>query len=368
MLQILLLALIASFTTGLLLIRYAHLHARFSSDGDVTGVQKFHATPVPRIGGLPIMLGLIAGCALSGYLNTSVWVLLLLLSAFPAFAAGFVEDLTKKIGPLPRLLATFVAAALGYFLLGAGLARLDIPLIDTLLGHYWWLSLLLTMVAVGGVAHAVNIIDGYNGLSGMVAVFIFLAIAYVCFKVQDIVLMSVCFAMLGAILGFLFWNFPRGLIFAGDGGAYLIGFMIAEVSVLLVARNPAVSPWFPLLCVIYPVFETIFSIYRRKFLQGRAVGYPDALHLHQMVYKRMVLWMVGSKEARHLTQRNSMTSPYLWVLASFSVVPAMLFWNHTWILMLLVLLFVLAYLRLYRMIVHFKTPRWMVLRRDDSSR
>lgn len=366
MLQILLLALIASFTTGLLLIRYAHLHARFSTDGDVTGVQKFHATPVPRIGGLPIMLGLIAGCALSGYLNTSVWVLLLLLSAFPAFAAGFIEDLTKKIGPLPRLLATFVAAALGYFLLGAGLARLSIPGVDHLLASYWWLSLLLTMVAVGGVAHAVNIIDGYNGLSGMVAVFIFLSIIYVCFKVHDIVLMSVCFAMVGAVLGFLFWNFPRGLIFAGDGGAYLIGFMIAEMSVLLVARNPAVSPWFPLLCVIYPVFETVFSIYRRKFLQGRAVGYPDALHLHQMIYKRMVLWMVGSKDARHLTQRNSMTSPYLWLLTSFSVVPAMLFWNHTWVLMLFCLLFVLGYLRLYRMIVRFKVPSWLVLRRDDS--
>jgi UDP-GlcNAc:undecaprenyl-phosphate/decaprenyl-phosphate GlcNAc-1-phosphate transferase len=368
MLQILLLALVVSFVMGLLLIRYNHLHAHFSTDHDVSGVQKFHATPVPRIGGLPIMLGLVAGCALSGFLNTTAWVLLLLLSAFPAFAAGFIEDLTKKIGPLPRLLATFIAAVLGYFLLGAGLVRLDIPLVDSLLRDYWWLSLLLTMVAVGGVAHAVNIIDGYNGLSGMVAVFIFLAIAYVCFKVQDIVLMSVCFAMVGAIFGFLFWNFPRGLIFAGDGGAYLIGFMIAELSVLLVARNPAVSPWFPLLCVIYPVFETIFSIYRRKFLQGRAVGYPDALHLHQMVYKRMVLWMVGSKEARHLTQRNSMTSPYLWVLASFSVVPAMLFWNRSWILMLLTLLFVLVYLRLYRMIVRFKTPRWMVLRRDDSSR
>lgn len=368
MLQILLLALAVSFVVGLLLIRYNHLHAHFSTDYDVCGVQKFHATPVPRIGGLPIMLGLVAGCALSGFLNTTGWVLLLLLSAFPAFAAGFIEDLTKKVGPLPRLLATFIAAGLGYFLIHAGLWRLDLPFLDRLLQHYWLLSLLLTMVAVGGVAHAVNIIDGYNGLSGMVAVFIFLAIAYVCFKVHDIVLMSVCFAMVGAILGFLFWNFPRGLIFAGDGGAYLIGFMIAELSVLLVARNTAVSPWFPLLCVIYPVFETIFSIYRRKFLQGRAVGYPDALHLHQMVYKRMVLWMVGSKEARHLTQRNSMTSPYLWVLASFSVIPAMLFWNRTWVLMLLVLLFVLAYLRLYRMIVRFKTPRWMVLRRDDSSR
>ena len=291
---------------------------------------------------------------------------MLLLSAFPAFSAGLFEDLTKKIGPLPRLLATFVAAGLGFFLLHGGVTHLDLPFLDMLLQRYWWLSLLFTMVAVGGVAHAVNIIDGYNGLSGMVAVFIFLAIIYVCFKVQDIVLMSVCFAMVGAVLGFLFWNFPRGLIFAGDGGAYLIGFMIAEISVLLVARNPAVSPWFPLLCVIYPVFETVFSIYRRKFLQGRAVGYPDALHLHQMIYKRMVLWMVGSKDARHLTQRNSMTSPYLWLLTSFSVVPAMLFWNRTWVLMLFCLLFVLGYLYLYRMIVRFKVPNWLVLRRDDS--
>ncbi|WP_293764872.1 glycosyltransferase [uncultured Aquitalea sp.] len=364
MLQILLTALLVSILTGLGLLRYSHLHSRFTADSDTSGVQKFHAVPVPRIGGVPIMLGLVMGCALSGYLNTSVWVLLLLLSTLPAFGFGLLEDVTKKIGPLARLLATFVSACLGFFLIDAGLNRLGIPYLDAALTNYLWLSLLITMVAVGGVAHAFNLIDGYNGLSGMVSVFIFTAMAYVCLKVHDILLMSVCMAMIGAILGFLFWNFPRGLIFAGDGGAYLVGFMIAEVSVLLVARNAEVSPWFPMLCVIYPVFETLFTIYRRKFLQGRAVGRPDALHLHQMIYRRVVRWMVGSREARHLTQRNSLTSPYLWVLCSLSVLPAMLFWNKTWVLLLFVALFVAGYLYLYRQIVRFRTPRWLTLRRD----
>ncbi len=307
------------------------------------------------------MLGLLAGCLLSSFLNEVWWPLLLLLSAIPAFFAGLIEDVTKKIGPAPRLFSTFVAALLAYILLNAGLFRLGLPWADLVLSRFVWVSVLLTVVAVGGVAHAMNIIDGYNGLSGVVAIFIFLAIIYVCFKVNDVVLMSVCFAMIGAILGFLFWNFPKGLMFAGDGGAYLVGFMIAEISVLLIVRNPAVSPWFPLLCVIYPVFETLFSIYRRKFLQGRAVGYPDALHLHQMIYRRVVRWMVGSKEIRHLTQRNSLTSPYLWALSSCSVVPAMLFWNNTLVLVGFVLVFILSYIRLYLMIVRFRTPRWMRL-------
>lgn len=346
------------------LIHFAHLHESFSADHDLGGVQKFHARPVPRIGGVPIAAGLVAGCGLLAWLQKDVLSLLLLVVALPAFAAGMLEDVTKKVGPLPRLLATFVAAILGYFMLGAGVWHLDLPFVDALLSRFWMLSLVLTMVAVGGVAHAVNIIDGYNGLSGVVSIFILLAIAYVAFKMQDVALMGVCFAMVGAIAGFLFWNFPRGLIFAGDGGAYLVGFMIAEMSVLLVARHPQVSPWFPLLCVIYPVFETLFSIYRRKFLQGRRVGYPDALHLHQLIYMRLVRWMVGSKDVDHMTMRNSLTSPYLWALSSVSVVPAMLFWDNTVVLMCFVLIFMITYVYLYRMIIRFRTPRWMLLRKS----
>ncbi|MBP4046229.1 MraY family glycosyltransferase [Chromobacterium violaceum] len=364
MLLILFVSIFAALLVGALLIHYSHLHEHFSADHDLSGVQKFHARPVPRVGGIPIMSGLLAGCALLFWYSKSPMPALLIVSSVPAFAAGLIEDMTKRIGPGPRLFATFIAALAAYFLLDAGLQRVGIVGIDQVLLAWWPLALLLTVVAVGGVAHAVNIIDGYNGLSGVVAITIFLAIAYVAFKVQDTVLMGICFAMIGAIAGFLFWNFPRGLIFAGDGGAYLVGFMIAEVSILLVHRHAEVSPWFPLLCVIYPVFETVFSMYRRKFLQNRAIGYPDALHLHQIIYKRVVLWMVGSKDAEHLTQRNSLTSPYLWALSSFSVLPAMLFWNNTPVLIVLVLLFMITYVKLYQRIIRFHTPRWMMLRKS----
>lgn len=364
MLFILVGAFFCSFVIGVLLVRFRHLHDRFSCDDDLDGVQKFHAIPVPRIGGIPVMLGLIVGVMILVLLTESSLGLLLLAVAQPAFIAGLAEDLTKRVGPLARLLATFLAAALGFWLLDACLSRLDLPGVDQLLASHWLLSLLFTVFAVGGVAHSINIIDGYNGLAGMVSVFVLMALAYVAFKVHDPQLMGLCFAATGAVLGFFLWNFPRGAIFAGDGGAYLIGFLIAELSVLLVARHSEVSPWFPLLLVIYPVFETLFSIYRRKFLQGRPVGAPDALHLHQMVYKRLVRWMVGSKEARHMTRRNSMTSPYLWALSSLSVVPAMLFWNNSLVLIACAALFVLTYLYLYRMIVRFHSPRWMVLHRS----
>ncbi|QIY79927.1 MraY family glycosyltransferase [Chromobacterium violaceum] len=365
MLLALLNSILFSLIIGAILIHFSHFHEKFSADHDLSGVQKFHAIPVPRIGGIAVMAGLIVGIITIFFLTRSWTTPLLLLASLPAFLTGLMEDITKRVGPGPRLLATFAAAAAAFFLAQANLSRLDIPGIDTALSVWWPLSLLLTMIAVGGVAHAVNIIDGYNGLSGVVAIFIFLAMAYVAFKVHDIELMGLCFTMVGAIAGFLFWNFPRGLIFAGDGGAYLVGFMVAEVAVLLVGRHHEVSPWFPLLCVIYPVFETVYSIYRKKFLRGMSPGIPDGLHLHMLVYKRIVRWMVGSKDAVHLTQRNSLTSPYLWALSSFSVAPAMLFWNNTPVLIGFVIAFMATYIQLYRMIIRFRTPRWLLLHKSS---
>ncbi|WP_052941682.1 MraY family glycosyltransferase [Chromobacterium subtsugae] len=361
MLLILFSALFTSFILAILVVRYNYLHSKYSADSDMAGIQKFHACPVPRIGGIPIFLGFSVGLTVAGVLHASVEALYFMLASLPAFAFGLTEDLTKRIGPLPRLLATFVSAALVFYLLHGSINRVEIPWLDHLLANYAPLAFLFTIFAAGGVAHAFNIIDGYNGLSGTVAILTLLALAYVAFKVNDSFLIALCFAMIGAISGFLLLNFPRGLIFAGDGGAYLTGFAVAEISILLIARHPNVSPWFPLLVVIYPVFETVFTIYRRKFLQKRSIGHPDALHLHQIIYKRVVLWMVASKEAKHLTQRNSMTSPYLWALSSSSVLPAMLFWNQKYVLMAFAALFVLSYTYLYKSIVRFRTPRWIMI-------
>ena len=103
-------------------------------------------------------------------------------------------------------------------------------------------------------------------------------LAFVSAQVGDPVVLTASLIMAGAVFGLLLWNYPKGKIFLGDGGAYLLGFWMAELSVLLVARNPEVSPWFPMALLIYPIFETLFSAYRRKILRGGHPGHPDALH------------------------------------------------------------------------------------------
>jgi UDP-N-acetylmuramyl pentapeptide phosphotransferase/UDP-N-acetylglucosamine-1-phosphate transferase len=149
------------------------------------------------------------------------------------------------------------------------------------------------------------------------------------------------------------------MIFLGDGGAYFLGFYVAELSILLLARNPQVSPLFPLLVCVYPVFETLFSIYRRRFLRAVPPSMPDGIHLHSLIYRRVLRWAVGDRSAKALIRRNSMTSPFLWALCMMSVAPAVLFWKNSAILAAFLALFGLSYVALYWSIVRFRSPRWL---------
>jgi UDP-N-acetylmuramyl pentapeptide phosphotransferase/UDP-N-acetylglucosamine-1-phosphate transferase len=95
--------------------------------------------------------------------------------------------------------------------------------------------------AIAGLSHAFNIIDSLNGLASMVAIISSTAILYVAIKVQDQVVINLALVMIGSIAGFFAWNFPKGLIFLGDGGTYLIGFLIAVASIILVVNNDTIS-------------------------------------------------------------------------------------------------------------------------------
>ena len=86
-----------------------------------------------------------------------------------------------------------------------------------------------------------------------------------------------CMALFAATLGFFVFNFPTGKIFLGDGGAYYLGFMLSAISVLTIVRHPEVSAWFCLAVVIYPIWEVVFSIYRRRKLSGKKATEPDKL-------------------------------------------------------------------------------------------
>lgn len=346
----------------LLLIRSAHLHRGLSADSDLSGPQKFHSRPVPRVGGIGIFVGFVLATGLLAWRQREFMapVLWLVLCCLPAFGAGLVEDLTKRVSPFRRLLATAVSAGLGAWLLGAtipstGIIGLDL-IAATSLG-----AALLAIFVVAGVANSINIIDGMNGLASMCTAIMLAGLAYVALQVGDLVIAAMAIIVIGATLGFFLWNYPNGLIFLGDGGAYFLGFMLAELAILLLVRNPSVSPMFPLLLCAYPVWETVFSIYRRKVVRGRPAGMPDGIHLHSLIYRRLMRWALGSKDAAVLTRRNALTAPYLWVLCSLSVVPATIWWDDTTVLQVVLGLFVVFYVLLYWRIVRFRTPRWMVL-------
>ncbi len=338
-----LIALAIAFAACWLIIRSQGLHGRFTHDGTETGPQKFHAVPTTRIGGVAIAAAL-AGAIL--VLQALDWpteaaadgVALLALAAIPAFAGGFGEDVTKRVGVLARLMLTAAAGVVASLLLGATLDRVDVPGIDMLL-QWPIFAIAFTAFAVGGVANAINIIDGYHGLVGGYAVIVLAALAFVAFQVGDAVVLSSSLAMAGALAGFLVWNYPKGRIFLGDGGAYLLGFWLAELSVLLVARNPDVSPWFPMLLLAYPVFETFFSIYRRKILRGGSPGHADALHLHQLIYRRLARVSVGSRNPKDRTRRNSKVARYIWAGTGLFILPSLFLWRNTAALGLLALAF-----------------------------
>ena len=330
--------------------------------------QRFHHGHVPRFGGLAI----VAGCGLAWCLGAAAHALGMninvdvewedaarwLLVLTPVVTAGVVEDYTHKLGPRWRLAAGATTAALGCAVLGLSVQRLGLPMLDDAWAGMPLLGIGLAFVALSGLPHAFNMIDGYNGLAGIVTVLISSALAYVALLLGDRLLAAMLVPLVGATLGFLYWNYPRGLIFAGDGGAYLWGAVVGMASVMLVLRNVEVSPWFPMLLLIYPVCETAFSAYR-KLVRGVSPGVADALHFHQLIYRRIVRGVVNDDESRRMLMRNNRTSPYLWSFSLLTVIPAVLFWRNTPVLMGFCGLFVLTYIAIYIAIIRFKIPQWL---------
>lgn len=322
--------------------------------------QTLHPGVVPRLGGLGILAGLAVASAALWAVQPQAHApgLLLLGCALPAFGAGLAEDLGRSLSPWRRLALVALSAALALWALGTAITRTDIPGLDTLVAFTLG-SAALTVFAVTGVVNAVNIIDGLNGLAATCVVLMLAAIALVAVLVGDGTVLALAGAGAGAALGFLVWNFPGGRIFLGDGGAYLLGFWVAELALLLLARNPQVSPLFPLLVCAYPVVETVFSMYRRRWLQQVPPVAADGLHLHSLLYRRVLRRASHRHRARQWARGSSLASLYLALLCAAAVVPAVMFWRHSGLLAAGLAMFVLAYLGLYWRIVRFRAPRWM---------
>ncbi|MFC0281003.1 glycosyltransferase [Falsigemmobacter intermedius] len=316
-------------------------------------MQKLHVRPTPRIGGIALVAGAVVSMFLLGSGAAALWGLIC-LTAIPAFLAGLIEDLTKQVGVKTRLCATIVSGLLFCMISGYAVRKTAIPGLDVLFGFAPF-AVLFTAVAIGGIANAINIIDGVNGLASGAVIIILLGFAVVAGNAGDMPLQAICLVAAGSILGFFLLNYPMGLIFFGDAGAYTAGFVLAVVAVLLPARNPELSPLIGLLALSYPVMETLVSIHRRLVREGTNPGQPDRLHLHSLVYRsfaRRAAQAIGLP-----AMRNPMTSTVMWFFPFLSALLCVLAAQSTIGVVLSIGLVGASYLLAYRRVALLRPIR-----------
>jgi UDP-N-acetylmuramyl pentapeptide phosphotransferase/UDP-N-acetylglucosamine-1-phosphate transferase len=105
-------------------------------------------------------------------------------------------------------------------------------------------------------------------------------------------MMHLAMMVAASVLGFLLLNYPRGLIFLGDAGAYTLGFVLSWFGISILLNVPEASPWALLLTMFWPVADTLLAIYRRS-RRGRDTMAPDRLHVHQMVMRGLEICVLG---------------------------------------------------------------------------
>lgn len=346
------------FVLNGIIVRYKIFH-EFQHNSKTGKPQNIHSGYIPRIGGLTIYFGLIISYFIQSptileALNWSSKCILVL----PLFLAGLGEDITHQVSIKVRFLAALLSGILVFYFYDCSVNRIDIYWVDHYILIIPLVSLSVTTLAIAGLANGYNLIDGLNGLASMVGIISLTAILYVAFKVGDTDILRSSLMMIAMLLAFFFFNYPRGLLFLGDGGAYLVGFIIAVNSIKLVLHHSEVSAWFALLVNAYPITETIFTIWRRFFIRNRNPLMPDALHFHSLLYRKILRWTLPlNEEFWSGYTANAQASPFLWVLSSLCVFPAILFWNNTCLSQISTIIFILIYLWLYSNLASPKNPK-----------
>ena len=280
------LGLIVSSLFCLLILVTKKWHVRISADA-AHGVQKIHHGLIPRIGGValyatfavmvPLLFAFETVFTQSAAINLAVY----LLATLPVFLAGIIEDFTKIISPSIRLMATCLTGVCGWFL-GIQVNVVEVPTIDALL-VFAPISLMLTVLIVAALSNAMNMMDGMNGFVTGFSIVAFGIFAYFAHLDGESQLVITCFVIIGALLGFGAFNWPFARLFLGDGGAYMVGALLAFVAFQLAERSDNITQAFTLVVLVYPAWEISFSMIRR-LLSKAAMTQPDNDHLHARLY------------------------------------------------------------------------------------
>jgi UDP-GlcNAc:undecaprenyl-phosphate/decaprenyl-phosphate GlcNAc-1-phosphate transferase len=269
------------------------------------GGRHVHGRATPRLGGIAIALATCAPLCALFIVDSGVARIIreesslaagLLIGGVALCSVGVIDD-ARGVRASYKLAAQVVAAGVAY---GSGfrIEAIHVPLLGALpMGVF---ALPVTVLWIVGITNAVNLIDGLDGLAAGV---VFLAagtnfaVAWISTNVFVAVLMA---AVMGSLLGFLFYNFNPARIFMGDSGSYFLGFVLATSSLAGASHkaSTAVSLLVPIIALGLPIFDTLFSMVRRM-LERRPLFSPDRGHIHHrlldmgITHRRAVMILYG---------------------------------------------------------------------------
>lgn len=337
---LLMLAAALSWVSTPLVLRFARRHRAF----DPPDARKIHTRQVPRLGGVPVFIALsltlTIGLLLAQYglinlpLYQSRLIPAIYLGLCGFFFIGFFDDL-RSLPALPRLLAQIGVAYMAVELSGGGLR------ISSLFGRPLelpeWVFVAITVLWIVGIVNTFNWIDGLDGLaSGVagIAALAFLLLAMLTPGQPNAALVIVLAATLvGALAGFMPFNFFPARIFIGDGGAFSLGYLLAVISIVGLFKQAAVIGFLlPVTVLALPIADTAFAILRRV-LRGQSPVTPDNKHIHHRMlallsrrYRERLPREQLSRIEEKFIQRRAHRDTVLWLYAFTVLCAATAIW------------------------------------------
>ncbi|HSV30982.1 MAG TPA: MraY family glycosyltransferase [Atribacteraceae bacterium] len=246
------------------------------------GKRKIHRRPISRLGGLAVFASFLISSSLAssvvGFSFPGIQIAGLVL----IFATGFLDDL-RTLSPYLKL-GGQLAGVLCLMNGGALIQFFTLPWDNILYLGIWGYP--LTVLWFIGIINALNLIDGMDGLSGGIASIAALTLGIIAWQEGRLEPALISFVFLFSVLGFLPFNFPPAKVFLGDGGALLLGSVLALISVQGAVKSAATFTLAaPILVLGVPISDTLFAIIRRK-RNGLPIMFPDRGHLHHRLLER----------------------------------------------------------------------------------
>ena len=341
----LVLSLLLFFAIYFLLKKYSKLISLLNIiDKNYSKPQSFHDSPIPRIGGIFLILNLTIFTFYHNFFLETEY--LFLLFSIPFFFVGFIDD--AKIIENPKIrLALLISTIIGFAIISnLKIDNTGIELLNNMSNEYFLFQLIFILFCFLTIINGSNFIDGFNGLLILHSIIIFTILTFINFEnylfIQTLTILFSFFVI-------IFFNFPKAKFFLGDSGAYTIGFLISYFVIRTANENNDISPIFFCILLFYLFYEVLFSFCRKKILKLNPLK-PDHNHLHMIIYR-----IINKNIIKNRFKSNYTTSIIINLFYLFLIIPSIFIYENGFLCKIYFIFLVSIYTFFYFILKKYET-------------